>query len=67
MKFSNQALMCLIATFQKALIEGVDISDILRNLEFVQELEAGLLHVMNPEITNLSLPTFDTLSKELDA
>lgn len=67
MKFSDQALMCLIATFQKALIEGIDISDILRNLEFVQELGSRTLHVLNPEITNLSLPTFETLSKELDA
>jgi len=47
MKLSNQALGALMLTLQKGLIEQIDVTDILRGLEFFETIN-GDLEVKNP-------------------
>ena len=64
MKFSNQALTCLVKTFQKALVEGVDISNILVEMDLKASVKTNQITVLNPEITNMVIPNFESLRKE---
>lgn len=56
MKLSNDAMAVLVLLFQKALIEGVDISGLMAQLEFEFYKYPdgnGELFVSNPEIVKL--------------
>ena len=71
-KLSQQALICLVKTFQKGLLEMKDISQILKELEFevINESKLGeqcfhQLNVTNPEITELDIPNVEDLMNNI--
>ena len=53
MKLSDQALGAIMMALQKAILEQVDISDLLRNFE-LKNSEVGLM-VMNPPLVKFGL------------
>jgi len=60
MKLSNQALGAVMMTLQKGLLDQVDVTGILRDLDFFETVR-GELDVKNP-------PTFEiTPQEEADA
>jgi hypothetical protein len=42
MKLANDALLAIVGTFRKGLIENIDISDLLRKLDLVPDAEGKL-------------------------
>jgi len=58
MKLSNQALGAVMMTLQKGLLDQVDVTGILRDLDFFETVH-GELDVKNP-------PTFEIMSQEED-
>jgi hypothetical protein len=56
MKLSNQALGAVMLTLQKGLLDQIDVTGILRNLDFFETVH-GELDVKNP-------PTFEIASQE---
>lgn len=60
---SEQAQLCVVELFQKALVSMKDVSSILCNLEFKVDLENKELVVSNPETCRLTAD--DLLDAEL--
>jgi len=52
MKLSDQALGAIMMALQKCILEGVDVTDVLRNLR-IKNSEVGLV-VMNPPLVKFS-------------
>jgi len=42
MKLANDALAAILAAFRKGIVEGTDISDVLRGLDLVQDSSGKL-------------------------
>lgn len=54
MKLANDALVAIIGAFRKGVTEGTDISDLLRNIDLVED-ESGRLK-LNPNHEDIWLP-----------
>jgi hypothetical protein len=54
MKLANDALVAIIGVFRKGLIEGTDVSELLRNIDLVQD-ESGRLK-LNPNHDDIWTP-----------
>lgn len=54
MKLANDALIAIISTFRKGITDGIDVSDLLRKIDLVQN-ESGRLG-LNPQHEDIWSP-----------
>jgi hypothetical protein len=54
MKLANDALVAIIGVFRKGLTEGTDVSELLRNIDLVQDASGRL--ALNPNHEDIWTP-----------